>query len=206
MITEGSFPVGKAAETWSWHLQLVPRLRMNGDTPPLLRVSSMRDQGQITCTFQTYLVSRLNCLYPTSYNKQCSVNFCLFMFGRWVSTVEQVKVAGCANIARPRARSWHTFISAAVTPSRNDTVSNGATVPYSCAAKVASHPDSSGLLLLGCENSYKPELLPIFSFLLSMWANVDTLTINWPSNIRNKWRKQKCYRECCRWVAGTPVS
>jgi len=43
-------------------------------------------------------------------------------------------------------------------------------------AQLASLSDSSGLLLLVCVNSYKPELLPMFRFLLSMWANVDTLT------------------------------
>jgi len=119
-----------------------------------------------------------------------------------VGTARQVKVAGCANTATPRARSWHTFISAAVTPR---TVSNEATLPYSRAVKVASLSDSSGLLLLVCVNSYKPELLPMFRFLLSMWANVDTLTTELAKQHMKKWRKQKCYSECCRWVACTPV-
>lgn len=117
-----------------------------------------------------------------------------------MSAVKQVKVAGCANIARPRARSWHTFISAAVTPSSKDTVSNEATLPYSRAAEVASLSYSSGLLLLVCVNSYKPELLPMFRFLLSMWANVDTLITELAKQHVNKMAQT----EMLQWIL--PVS
>lgn len=128
--------------------------------------------------------------------KQCWVNFDLFILGRWVSTVKQVKVAGCANTAGRRARSWHTFISVAATPSSKDTLSNEATLPYSGAAKVASLSDSSGLLLLVCVNSYKPELLPMFRFLLSMWANVDTLT----SELAKQHKEQMTQTEMLQWM------
>jgi hypothetical protein len=79
----------------------------------------------------------------------------------------------------------------AATPSSKDTVSNEATLPYSGAAEVTSLSDSSGLLLLVCVNSYKPELLPMFRFLLGMWANVDTLT----SELAKQHKKQMTQTE-----------
>ena len=56
-VMDGTFAGGKESMTWSWqpHHHLVPRLRMNGTTPPLPHICSWRPKERLF-PYITYLI------------------------------------------------------------------------------------------------------------------------------------------------------